>query len=148
MKKYILLCLVALALILGAWYFLYADKAVAPVSQIQPTYQNASVEMIVVDTPQVEAHVTAPISVTGKARGNWYFEASFPIEVQNADGVVIGQGFGTAEGEWMTEDFVPFTAIVNLDAPYSGPAILILKKDNPSGEETLDASVALPITIE
>lgn len=148
MKKYIFLGLVVLVIFLSAWYFLYANKAVAPISEIQLTYQNGSAEMIVIDTPKVEARVTAPITVRGKARGMWYFEARFPIEVQNADGIVIGQGFGIAEGEWMTEDFVPFTATVNLDAQYSGPAMLIIKKDNPSGEEILDASVAFPITIE
>ncbi|MBL4644670.1 MAG: hypothetical protein JKX80_02270 [Candidatus Pacebacteria bacterium] len=32
---------------------------------------------------------TFPIVIDGQARGTWYFEANFPIEVQLRDGVVL-----------------------------------------------------------
>jgi hypothetical protein len=55
----------------------------------------------------------------------------------NWDGLIIGQGIATAEGDWMTEEYVPFTATITYDASQIGPytrGSLILKKDNPSGE--------------
>jgi hypothetical protein len=53
---------------------------------------------------------TSPITISGTARGNWFFEGSFPISIVNWDGLIIGEGIAQAQGEWMTENFVPFTA--------------------------------------
>jgi hypothetical protein len=92
--------------------------------------------MIVVHTPREGDTITSPVTITGEARGNWFFEASFPITIVNWDGLIIGEGFATAEGDWMTTEFVPFTATISYevasDTPYTRGAI-ILKKDNPSG---------------
>ena len=45
------------------------------------------VGVIVVTSPLPESTVAAsPIVIKGKARGNWFFEASAPVDIVNWDG--------------------------------------------------------------
>jgi hypothetical protein len=105
-------------------------------------------DLIVIDSPFSDASISSPVTITGKARGPWFFEGSFPISVVNWDGLIIGEGVATAQGEWMTEDFVPFTATITYNiatnTPYNRGAI-ILKKDNPSGLPENDDAVEMPV---
>lgn len=115
-----------------------------------PTVENPPVtdDLIIIDSPTPNQQVISPIIVTGKARGNWFFEASFPIVVTNWDGLIIGQGIATAQGEWMTAEFVPFTASITYTLPTDTPynrGTLILKKDNPSGLPEHDDAREIPI---
>lgn len=117
--------------------------------EITPTYVNSNADLIRVDNPHAGGVVGKEFVVTGEARGNWYFEASFPIEIQSEDGAVIGGSFATAQGDWMTTEFVPFQSeIIDLPSAFTGPAWLILKKDNASGLPENDASVWIPIVVE
>lgn len=117
--------------------------------EVLPVYDNASADMIRVDNPHPGGVVGKEFIVTGAARGNWYFEASFPIEIQSETGAIIGGTIATAEGDWMTTDFVPFKSeMIDLPSAFTGPAWLILKKDNPSGLPENDASVRIPIVVE
>jgi len=105
-------------------------------------------DLINVESPRIGEVVTNPILIKGEARGYWFFEASFPITVVNWDGLIIGQGIATAEGDWMTEEYVPFTATITYDASQIGlytRGSLILKKDNPSGESKFDDALEYQI---
>ncbi len=106
-------------------------------------------DMIVVNAPREGAAVTSPISISGRARGNWFFEASAPVVVVNWDGLIIGEGYITAQGDWMTTEFVPFTGTISYtidpNTPYDRGAI-IFKKDNPSGLPEYDDAREIPIT--
>ena len=104
----------------------------------------ATKELIVVN--KITSPAGTPLTVSGKARGQWYFEASFPIELQDASGTRIATGIGKAEGDWMTENFVPFTAALHFAPPQTNTGMLILKKDNPSGLPEHDAEVHVPVT--
>lgn len=53
---------------------------------------------VVVTSPVVGATVTSPLTVTGEARGTWYFEGSFPVRVLDDQGTQIGMGIAQAEG--------------------------------------------------
>ncbi|HBA45959.1 hypothetical protein A2W67_03175 [Candidatus Nomurabacteria bacterium RIFCSPLOWO2_02_40_28] len=112
------------------------------------TYDRASTDLIVVNLPFPGAVTGKEFSVIGKARGVWFFEASFPIDVLDKDGKILVQTFATAQGEWMTNDFVPFKGEVKVPESYIGPATLILRKDNASGLPEHDASVSFPFVIE
>lgn len=115
---------------------------------IEPTYVNASADLIQVELPYPGAVTGKEFTIIGKARGYWFFEASFPVELRTLDGNILGGGVATAQDDWMTEDFVNFTAEMQTPSAFIGPAILILKKDNPSGLPENDASVSFPITVE
>ena len=111
-------------------------------------YKNASSSMIVVDTPFPGAVTGKKFLVKGKARGTWFFEASFPVVIIDKDGKILAEGPAKAQSDWMTTDFVPFTIEIKVPDTYIGKATLLLKKDNPSGLEERDASISFPITIE
>lgn len=68
--------------------------------------------------------------------------------VVNWDGLIIGQGIATTQGDWMTTNLVPFTATISYtfipNTPYTSGS-LILKKDNPSGLSQNDALIEIPI---
>jgi hypothetical protein len=91
----------------------------------------------------------ASMIVTGEARGNWYFEASFPVKVYDSNNVLVGSGIATAEGEWMTEEYVPFKAIVPITstAPLTDTGTVVLEKDNPSGLPENDNSLTVPVNL-
>lgn len=101
-------------------------------------------------SPRPDEVVQSPLVIRGEARGSWFFEASFPITLTNWDGLIIADGIATAQGEWMTEDYVPFEGILEFEQPndigdFSRRGALILQKDNPSGLP--EHSDALEITI-
>ena len=133
------------------------DCAFAPCLQTEMTHTPSDVQAtidakrdrIVLNTPTPGARVTSPIMLEGLARGMWYFEASFPVVVTDWDGLIIGEGIATAQSEWMTENFVPFTATVTFtlqaDTPYRRGTI-ILKRDNPSGLPEHDDALEIPVT--
>ncbi len=107
-------------------------------------------DLIVVSSPKPNTTVSSPLTITGKARGTWFFEASFPITIVDWDGLIIGEGIATADGEWMTTEFVPFTATISYDLPLNAPytrGTLILMKDNPSGLPENDDALEIPVNL-
>ncbi len=104
-------------------------------------------DLIQIETPRPNSAISGTVTILGKARGPWFFEASFPIELQSLDGKVIATSIATAQGEWMTENFVPFSTELEIPKNFSGKANLILKKDNPSGLPEHDDSLIVPLTI-
>lgn len=100
-------------------------------------------------SPVANTVITSPLVIKGEARGNWFFEGSFPVFLTNWDGLIIAQGIATTEGEWMTENFVPFTATLNFIKPgYGATGSLILKKDNPSGLQQYDDALEITVRFE
>jgi len=107
-------------------------------------------ELIVVEYPQEGDLITSPLEVRGEARGYWFFEATFPVVLTNWDGLIIAQGYAQTEREWMTEDFVPFKAVLEFEEPkdigdFSDRGSLILQKANPSGLSEHDDAVEMTI---
>jgi len=39
------------------------------------------VDLITIETPRPNSKIESPVIITGKARGYWFFEASFVVEV-------------------------------------------------------------------
>lgn len=98
--------------------------------------------------------IKSPLTIEGKARGAWFFEASFPIalvdEFNNHLAVGIAQAQGdpaTGEVNWMTEDFVNFEAKIEFVAKEDIKGFLIFRKDNPSGLPENDKEFTVPVNI-
>jgi hypothetical protein len=118
-------------------------------AQNQPGTTTASgdhSDLITVSNVASGQKVTSPLTVEGKARGGWYFEASFPVELKDANGKVLFQGPAQAQGDWMTSDFVPFKVTLTFTKPTTKTGTLTLKKDNPSGDPVRDDSISIPVT--
>lgn len=116
-----------------------------------PVEQDNS-DMITLMSPLSDAIITSPLTITGQARGGWFFEATFPILLTNWNGLIIAEGFATATGEWMTNEFVPFTASLNFISPYKPTdadfmkrGTLILKNNNASGLPEHDRAIEIPV---
>ncbi len=104
-------------------------------------------ENVKVSFPLPNASVSKTFTASGYARGNWFFEASFPVEIRDPQNNLVGQGIAQADGDWMTTEFVAFNAPVTIQN-YTGPATLVLKKDNPSGLPEHDDSVSFSILVQ
>jgi hypothetical protein len=106
---------------------------------------------ITVSSPRPFENVSSPLTITGSARGTWYFEGTFPIVVVDWNGRIIGEGYATAQDDWMTDAYVPFKATAELyispETPY-GDGRIIFRKDNPSGLFEYDDAYELPIFFE
>jgi len=112
-------------------------------------------DKIKVSKPQANETLSGTIEIEGEARGFWYFEASFPIQLIDENGNLLVQTIAQAQSDpatgevnWMTENFVPFKARIEAPLDFFGNAFLIFKKDNPSGLPENEEQIQIPIKIE
>lgn len=105
-------------------------------------------DKIHVFTPSAGETLSTPFEITGEAVGSWYFEGFFPITIVTSDNTEIYSGAVQAKGEWMTEDFVPFSLTVeDLDDNAAETGKIIFQKDNPSGLPENDDSFELEVQL-
>ncbi|MDP2709194.1 MAG: GerMN domain-containing protein [bacterium] len=128
----------------GEWVMQGSPSEPMPVSGCG---DQAEEREIYVTSPQPGQTVTSPLTVEGRARGGWYFEASFPIELVSDAGERLGISFVQAQSDWMTPDFVPFLGELHYQAEATTTGKLILRKDNPSGLPKFDDSFEVPVVI-
>ena len=153
MQKTLFIVIIVVAFGLVGWYLFGAHVAEAPTGETPipsfegVTYDNATSDMITIDLPFPQAIVSHQFTARGKARGTWYFEASFPVHVFDKDGNELVSGPAQAEGDWMTEEFVPFKIDLIVPQTYKGDATIVFMKDNPSGLPDKEANISFPITI-
>ena len=102
-------------------------------------------EKIKVSHPSPNDLVISPLTVSGMARGTWFWEASFPVRLLDANRNVLVATAAMAAGDWMTENFVPFHATLTFSTPKTADGALVLIKDNPSGLPQNDAEYRIPI---
>lgn len=101
--------------------------------------------LIRVNVPEPNAFIRSPLTVSGEARGNWYFEASFPVRLLDADGTVLAALPAQAQDDWMTEAFVPFKVTLIFKTPKGTTGTLVFVKDNPSGDSARDDEIRVPV---
>lgn len=91
--------------------------------------------------------IKSPFILKGEARGSWFFEGSFPVEILDSNGNIIGRGIAKATSDWMTSNYVPFTVTVTFknNSPINR-GFLVIRKDNPSGDPSRDDSWRLPVS--
>lgn len=107
-------------------------------------------DKIIINSPVKDAIITSPISISGRARGTWFFEGSFPMQVYDSNNKLLG--ISTAKfspksesDTWMTENFVDFCGEIKFSQPATDSGYILFKKDNPSGLPQNDESFKLPI---
>jgi hypothetical protein len=149
MKNFLIGILFATIIILGAWLLFY-NKAQAPAETILNNNTNPPVATTTPNTPPVTPTqsgqglikvtsplpnqlITSPLTVTGEAKGTWFFEASAPVEIRDSNGKLLGTAPTQAEGNWMTTDFVPFKGVVTFTKSTTATGTIIFMNDNPSG---------------
>lgn len=132
----------------GGTIFISDDKAgvIYRVSYRQPDYSNLDVsDLIRPATPKNNELIKSPLIVRGEARGTWFFEASFPVKLLDANGKEITVKPAQTKSDWMTSNFVPYEAVLEFRAPAMDTGFLVLKKDNPSGLPENDRELRIPV---
>ena len=102
-------------------------------------------DLIVVESPLAYETISSPLVIKGRARGTWFFEASFPIRLFDDNGKELAVAVAQAKTEWMTTDFVEFQAVMNFSTPTTEKGYLLFQKDNPSGLPEHDDQLKIPI---
>lgn len=149
MNKIIISLIVVLAILIGGFFWLNSYIYNEKQGDATPTPTAAAQDaMIRVTSPKPDELVRSPLRVEGEARGNWYFEASFPVKLVDAAGKVLAMGAAQAQGDWMTTEFVPFKIDLAFTAPTTPTGTLILEKDNPSGLPQYDDSRRIPVRFD
>jgi hypothetical protein len=125
---------------------------VVPIGVDVQVYLDSKADLIKITSPAPMANVSSPLTLSGQARGQWFFEASAPVVLTNWDGEIIAESYVTADGEWMTTEYVPFTGEINFISPYKAGdpdfmkrGSLIFQKDNPSGLLENDNALEIPV---
>ncbi len=138
MKKIILLlAVVAIAVLV---VILFNKRNVG----VDMKINNSGVE-VVLETPFPDAIIQSPLFIKGKAKGSWYFEASFPVKIIDVNGAELGKSHAEAESDWMIADFVPFHATVTFKNSPTKTGFLVLENDNTSGLPEKEKRVEIPI---
>lgn len=140
----VLLAVVVLFVAAGALVVLQ-ERDVTPMGGDEALDAAVTDPRVRVSSPRPNAVVSSPLEVNGAARGAWYFEGDFPVRLLDAVGRELAAVPARAEGEWMTEDFVPFQATVAFGRPATPTGVLVLDRSNPSGLAEDAALVALPV---
>ncbi len=112
-----------------------------------PTSSVSQIGEIIINLPQPNQTVTSPIAISGSAVGSWYFEAVFPIKLLDSNGNVLAQTQAQAQGDWTTNDFVPFTAQLSYNLSTTSTGILVFNNDNPSGLPQNSKEFRVPVMI-
>lgn len=145
MKK-VIITILLIGVLCGLYFYFTKSKSNLVIEPAPPLIYK---DLIQIDFPNKDVeYVSSPLIVKGKARGNWYFEASFPIEVLDEDGSPLGTGIAQAQGDWMTTEYVPFEGKVTFSKPKGKKGSIIFKKDNPSGEAKFDDSVSIAVSFK
>ncbi|OGH69818.1 MAG: hypothetical protein A2754_02045 [Candidatus Magasanikbacteria bacterium RIFCSPHIGHO2_01_FULL_47_8] len=143
-KKYLITLAFFLTACLGAFLFVVLDRK--PDQDIGNELDKQN--LIRVSNPRPNQIITSPLVVEGEARGTWFFEASFPVRLIDADGKELAVAVAQAQGEWMTENFVPFRTELRFTVVTTTPATLIFQKDNPSGLPEHDDELRMPVLLK
>lgn len=156
-KAYIIIG-IALLLIIGGFLYWYnwgdngriftQEKKQSDETTANDGDINAQKDLIRVSGIQANQMVKSPLKVSGEARGNWYFEASFPVKLLDANGRLLAEAPAQAKGDWMTTNFVPFEVTLTFAKPTTATGVLVLEKDNPSGLAEYADELRIPVKFE
>jgi hypothetical protein len=138
MNKIAVFLIILIFIVAGAAYYFFNQNH-------QPQENNNS---IIIETPNINETIQSPYTVSGKALGNWFFEATFPVKLVNESGEILSQTYAEAKEDWMTESFVPFEAVLDFNVLSDQKAILVLRKNNPSGLPENDFEISIPVNLK
>lgn len=125
------------------------DGATAVVTDLNPLGDATPLtDMIRLTNLRPGQAIASPFELRGEAVGGWFTEAQFPV-LLSVGGRRLTQSNASAVGEWMTADFVPFTATLNFAAPAGTAAQLTLRLSNMAdGDEGKRRAMVVPVILQ
>lgn len=118
------------------------------------TNQNANANTEIVNTaesgvwvayPVPGQEVKSPLLISGQAKGTWFFEGVFTVRLVDVEGNTLSFGSAQAGADWMTENYVPFTASLVFGTPTTVAGRLVFTQSDPSGQGS-PLTYTLPVT--
>lgn len=119
--------------------------AIAFVDVFVDSNRDALAVPVQLDNIAPQSLVVSPLTVRGTAPGAWFFEANIGLRVLDAQGGEVARGHAQADADWMTDQPVHFTGIIDFNLPATQLGYIEIQKDNPSDNRELDASVRVPV---
>jgi hypothetical protein len=117
----------------------------SPATSTASTVKKNIINKIRVNSIKSGQAVASPLIIDGEARGSWYFEGIFRVELRGSKGSVITGSNAEAIGDWMSADFVPFNVKLAFDKPKDNEGFLVFIKNNPSGLTANNEEYSIPI---
>lgn len=103
-------------------------------------------DLVQIEQPLPNIEISSPLKIKGKAKGYWYFEGQAPVKLVDKDGKILAESSVKAQGNWMTEDFVPFSGELKFsNAPDDERGYLVFMRSNASGKPENDMEYRLPV---
>lgn len=100
-----------------------------------------------VSAPLVGARTKSPITVTGIAPNDWFFEASFPVTLVDENNQTLAQAPAQAQSDWTVQGPIQFKAELSFLVLQETRATLVLQEDMP-GENATPREVRVPVVLE
>lgn len=101
--------------------------------------------LIIIESPKPYEKIESPLLIKGKARGQFFFEATFPIKIVDENGNVLQKDYIETIEEWMTENFVSFEKSIKLDFGNIKRGFIIFEKANPSDLKENQFEISIPV---
>lgn len=139
MKKVLILTVVLGLLLAGC-------RGITPPTT-EPTQETEPAEEVVLTSLKSDNTVTCPFVLEGEARGNWFFEATLSVRLEDESGNAFFQKAVMTEENWMTEDFVSFNEELYFQTEAQSGQLIIVKA-NPSGLEENANEVAYDVSFQ
>ena len=144
MKKEILLVVILAVIIVILLGFLFWPTKPANNNPVQ------KIEGIEIISPKINEEISSPLKITGKVSGNGWsgFEGQVgTVQLLDYKGNKLAEGVLTAITEW-TALPTSFSLTLNFTAINSGPATLVFKNENASGDPARDKTFFLPVKVK
>lgn len=104
-----------------------------------------------VTSPAAGATTTSPLTITGVAPNDWYFEAVFDAVLLDADGNLLTQAPAQAQSDWTKAGPVPFKAVFSYAVDTTQMGTVVLTEDQTGKGEDGDAApvreVRIPVVL-
>lgn len=106
-------------------------------------------EAVYIASPRADTKLTSPVVVRGTVPAGWMFEGTLPISLQEDNGKIIAQSQAkeVIPGAWQSGKPVEFTATLTFTKSFLGLALLVVEKDNPSGNPKQSENYGAPFWI-
>lgn len=120
------------------------DSKNEPTQGSEPSQETEPTENVILTDFESGDTIKCPFVLEGKARGNWFFEATLSVRLEDELGNVFVQKAVMTEEDWMTEDFVSFKEELYFQTEAQSGQLIIVKA-NPSGLEENANEVAYDV---
>lgn len=88
---------------------------------------------IILEIPKEGEILQNPQKIRGLAKGEWFFEGQFSVELYDANWNFLGRATLSAKENWANEDFVPFEGELSFSQSKTSFGFLKFLSANPSG---------------